>query len=110
MAVTAYNLYLVTHFVCCMYWLYVSSHYAEIAYFRTVKVIMLINFFILSLVKSEFLHCSLMCAWIHCSQLVKGVPLAGLLPVLFVAFITCRNTSNNLNLLDISNFHGQFEV
>ncbi|XP_046647736.1 acetylcholine receptor subunit alpha-like 2 [Daphnia pulicaria] len=45
------------------------------------------------MVKSELFNCSPMCTWICCSQLVKGVPLAGLLPVPVVAFVTCSNTS-----------------
>ncbi|EFX88904.1 hypothetical protein DAPPUDRAFT_234113 [Daphnia pulex] len=44
-------------------------------------------------VGASSLQSNVLCCAISCSQLVKGVPLAGLLPVPFVAFVTFRNNS-----------------
>ncbi len=63
-------------------------------------------FSINGLVKSEVLLCIPTCTWNSCSQLVKGVPLAGLLPVSVVAFITCSNTSEQFKVIIL---YGSYE-
>jgi hypothetical protein len=59
-----------------------------------------------SMVKFELLHCipNALCSVIYWRQLVKGVSLAGLLPVRNVAFVTCRNTLEQFKVIKLINF------